>query len=122
MARLPILLVSLIFAVSHAAANEEVSYTGIWQDKDYESDYYVIQENGDQVVLVALPGIEETADTLRFSYMGDRDSLEMSRLAPGTFDDIYQRVQLVFESAEEAHILPICDACSAVKISIVRVF
>jgi hypothetical protein len=50
-----------------------VSYEGIWQDVENENSYFILQENGDRVVLVYLLGIEQGAKTLTSSYIGSKE-------------------------------------------------
>jgi hypothetical protein len=117
------LAITLAFATPSFADEHESAYSGIWQDISQSTDFYVVHENGDSLVLIALPGIEATADTLRFSYMGEKEDLIMSRLSTdGSFDDIYGQLQLEFGSDNTGVITPICETCNAVPINIVRIF
>lgn len=116
------LILSLLSAASAFSAEADISYAGIWQDTEKSSDYYVIQENGDDILLIALPGIESTADTLRYSYMGDKSDLLVTRLSGDAYPDIYRQVQLHFESPDQGYFYPICEVCSVVAVNIVKVF
>jgi hypothetical protein len=116
------LALTLALSATVFADEAEMAYTGIWQDMNQSADFYVIQQNGDSLVLIALPGIEDSGDTLRFSYMGEKDDLIMSRLSDQSFDDIYETVQLEFESDEMGTIIPVCETCNVVPINIVRIF
>ncbi|MDO8906902.1 MAG: hypothetical protein Q7W55_00235 [Pseudohongiella sp.] len=116
------LLFSIGMSASAFSAEAGTNYTGIWQDTERSSDYYVIQENGENILLIALPGIESTADTLRYSYMGDKSDLRVARLSAEAYPDIHRQVQLHFESPDQGSFYPICEVCSVVVVNIVKVF
>lgn len=106
-------------AVSHS---QETDYSGIWQDVENSADYYVIREKGDEIVFIALPGVEAYADTLRFSYIGEKSDLIVDSLSGVERSDIYQQLQLQFESPDNGSFYPICDVCLAVTINIIKIF
>ena len=108
--------------ISTAAFAEDTGYAGIWQDKRQNGDYYVIQENDSEIVLIALPGIEATGDTLRYSYIGSKEDLQVTRISAEAAQDIYQRLQLHFEGATQGTIMPICEICTVVTIEIEKIF
>ena len=120
MKRIVAILAGLI--LSAAALADDAGYAGIWQDKSQNGDYYVIQENGSDIVLIALPGIEATGDTLRFSYIGSKQDLQVTRLSAEPANDILQRLQLQFDSATEGKIIPICEVCTVITIQIEKIF
>ncbi|MDR2212996.1 MAG: hypothetical protein LBE21_05150 [Pseudomonadales bacterium] len=108
---------------SSAATIEEENHTGIWQAQGDFSDfgYFIIQEKMGQVVVIALAGIEQSGDTLRFSYVGDTESYIVSRLTDDL--DFYYRLRLEFKSPEDGVVYPYCATCNtAIVVQIKRVF
>ena len=119
------LIFGLFIAVSTLAVADEksINYSGIWHASNQSNEFYVIQESGSEVVLVALPGIEETGDTLSYSYIGNKEDLLLTRLSSDpAVDDIFTVVQLNFTSEDSASIIPVCDTCTVVKIDLVKIF
>lgn len=111
------------FSIQSLAQQASATYAGIWQDTNQTDDYYVIQEKDDNLVLVALPGIEASGDTLRYSYIGNKQELVFTRLSPDTtFDDIYHTLKLSLPGEDTAVIMPVCEVCSVIPINLVRVF
>jgi hypothetical protein len=114
-------LLLLSTTLSKGAVLDEGSYAGIWQDVNLADHYYVIQEKEGRVLVIALPGVAQSGDTLRFSYIGnvdgDADSVEVSRLSTdSSAADIYGRLKLEFISPEEGVVYPICDLCSTAEV------
>jgi hypothetical protein len=108
--------------LSAASAALAEDYTGIWQSVDY-GNYYVIHDKGDRLVFIDLAGIERSGDTIQFSYIGKKSDLIMYRVAPKVpATDIYDDLQLQFESSDEGIMYPICEACSVVAFIIRKIF
>lgn len=122
MSKVIVVLCFIIFTSTSFAAAEETSYPGIWQDKENSSHFFVIQESGDRLVLVVLPGIEQSGNTLRFSYLGNNTDFVMSRVSDEPVNDIYNQLQIEFASPDEGVIYPICDACGTILVNIQKIF
>lgn len=119
------LILSMFFALSTYVVAEEAStsYSGIWQDPNQSNAYYIIQERDDELVLLALPGIEASGDTLSYSYIGNKEDLLLTRLSSeASFESIYDVVRVNFTSDNTASIMSTCDVCNAVPIDLVKIF
>lgn len=122
--KMKLVLLSFLFALStYAVAQEEnINYSGIWQNANGSAEFYVLQERDDELVLIILPGVEETGDTLRYSYIGNKDELRFTRLSDESFNDIHGIVKMHFFDNDNASLYPVCDNCRVIITEVVRVF
>jgi hypothetical protein len=100
-----------------------VSYEGIWQDVQNESSYFILQENGNTVVLIYLLGIEQGANTLKSSYIGSKNDFILTRVSPDVPPvDLLNQVKMEFRSPTEGVVYPKCDTCSVILMRIRKIF
>lgn len=119
------IILGLLFGVSAYAVAGETSnnYSGIWQDINQTNEFYVIQESANELVLVALPGVEASGDTLSYSYIGNKQDLILTRLSSNeSHENIFGVLQLEFKSDDSVLIIPVCDVCGVVIIELTKIF
>ncbi|MCK5523849.1 MAG: hypothetical protein KAI83_12020 [Thiomargarita sp.] len=93
---------------------------GIWKNKTEGKNYYSIQTNANQVVMIDLSAIESSSNTLESSYIGNINDLLLSRISPtqGVTNQLY----LNFTSVTDGTITTICEVCTVVPIEIEKIF
>lgn len=99
------------------------SYTGIWHDVRNNGRFYSVHDNGEQVVLINLPGIEQGHSVPQEAYLGDRAKLVLTRISPNNSpDDLLASVRLLPLSPTEMMVEAMCLGCGVNAIRLKKVF
>lgn len=116
-------LAALLFLVPALgfAADAGTSYSGVWRAKHNPTQFFVVQEKGNQVLFIALPGVEQSGNTLRYSYMGNRANWMFYRIGDSDRRDLDQ-LKLEFFSDTSGVVFPVCDTCTSIGILLEKVF
>jgi hypothetical protein len=65
------LLTILLLVISFSVKAQYIEFAGIWQDSNNPNKYYSIQVNENRMVLIDLPGLEVSGNTLFSSFIGE---------------------------------------------------
>lgn len=123
------LCVLLVFMPITVFGVDLESVDGIWQDKERKSSYYSIFQNENTIVMTDLKALEVDGSTLAATYVGSKDDLLLTPLAPrqsGPFspDNPLSQIPIVlnFVSNNELELIIQCDLCGVVPRNLIKVF
>jgi hypothetical protein len=119
----PIVLALLCLFANAVLAAESASYSGVWQNIDHPSRYYIITEKDDLILFVNLHAIETNQHTLKSAYLGKKSDLVLTLIdSDPKLVGINNEIKLQFSSTHEGHFWPICAICGVVATNIKKVF
>ncbi len=102
---------------------------GIWQDKERESSYYTIFQHENTIVMTSLEAVEVDGNTLAATYVGSKDDLLLTPIAPRQNDPLSPDsplnqlpVILILISDHEMELVLQCDVCGVVPKNLIKIF